>query len=81
MTYEEQIMQWAGGVSIHVDGQCCPDFSCCQDKYCASPEERVLFRDRRELRDQMLIGFLGAALGAAYGRTDIHVAGSIEGTT
>lgn len=79
MTSDEQLEQWVIGNSIHnaERNECCPDFSCCQKHYKATPEERALFRDRPELRDKMLMGFLGAALSGAG--KDVHVAGSIEG--
>lgn len=80
MTPDEQLEQWVAGNSIHNTerDECCPDFSCCQSHYKASEEERRLFRDRPELRDSMLMGFLGAAL-AGYGEK-VHVAGSIQGS-
>lgn len=79
MTQDEQLNAWVEGDSLHDHEreQCCPDFSCCQTHYKASDDERRTFRDRPELRDAMLIGFLGAAL-ANCGKT-VHVAGSIQG--
>lgn len=81
MTSDEQLDEWVKGNSLHNTerDECCPDFSCCQKHYKASPEERMLFRDRSELRDKMLMGFLEAAI-AGHGK-DVHVAGSIEGTS
>ena len=79
MTSDEQLASWVGGKSIHnVDkGECCQDFSCCQPELLAPQAERELFRDRPEVRHQMLMGFLGRAL-ASWG-DKIHIAGSIEG--
>ena len=79
MTSDEQMNEWVNGNSLHntEKDECCPDFSCCQKHYKATPEERLLFRNRPELRDKMLMGFLGAALSGAG--KDVHVAGSIEG--
>ena len=79
MTSDEQLDEWVKGNSLHDTerDECCPDFSCCQKHYKAPPDERALFRDRPELRDKMLIGFLGAAL-FSEGK-NVHVAGSIEG--
>jgi hypothetical protein len=79
-TAGEQLHEWVDGNSIHNTerDECCPDFSCCQKHYSASEEERRLFRDRPELRDQMLMGFLDAVL--AGGGKSVHVAGSIEGS-
>lgn len=80
MTSEEQLDQWVNGVSIHDydNNQCCPDFSCCNKKMHTPIEERRLFRDRPELRDDMLMMFLGKAL-AEYS-DKIHIAGSFQGT-
>jgi hypothetical protein len=79
MTCDEQLNEWVNGNSIHNTerNECCPDFSCCQKHYKATDEERRLFRDRPELRDQMLMNFLGAAI-AGYGK-DIYIAGLTEG--
>lgn len=79
MTNDEQLDDWVKGNSWHNHerNECCPDFSCCQKHYKASEDERRLFRDKPELRDQMLIFFLAAALAGA--NKDVHVAGSIEG--
>jgi len=80
VTPEKQMDEWVNGNSIHNDerDECCPDFSCCQNHYKASEEERKLFRDRPEIREQMLMGFLGAAI---VGRgANVHIAGSIEGS-
>ena len=78
MTSDEQMDEWVKGNSLHNTerDECCPDFSCCQKHYRASEGERRLFRDRPELRDKMLMGFLGAVI-SKYGK-DVYVAGSIE---
>lgn len=80
MTSDEQLEQWVLGNNVHDTERdvCCPDFSCCQDHYKASEEERRLFRDRPDLRDSMRMGFLAGAL-AGYGKK-VHVAGSIQGS-
>ena len=78
MTSDEQMDEWVKGNSLHNTerDECCPDFSCCQKHYRASEGERRLFRDRPELRDKMLMGFLGAVI-SKYGK-DVYVVGSIE---
>lgn len=39
-----QLTSWALGYSRHsLDGQCCPDFSCCNDKINLSVEFKVKF--------------------------------------
>ena len=79
MTPDEQMEKWVNGVSIHnlERDECCPDFSCCNPSSAAPIAQRILFRNRPELRDAMLMGFLGAAL-AGCGK-DVHIAGSIQG--
>lgn len=79
MTSDEQLEQWVNGVSVHNNerDECCPDFSCCNPNSAAPIEQRILFRDRPELRDKMLIGFLGAAL-ANYEK-NVYISGSIQG--
>lgn len=79
MTPDEQLDQWCQGMSVHNTerGECCPDFSCCRPALAAPMEQRLLFRDRPELRPAMLMGFLGAVM-AEYGKA-VHIVGSIEG--
>lgn len=79
MTPDEQLEEWVNGNNLHNHEreECCPDFSCCQSHYRASPEERRLFVDRPDLRERMLMGFLGGAM-ADYDKT-VHIAGSIDG--
>lgn len=79
MTPDEQLEQWCNGVSLHNHerDECCPDFSCCNPASAAPMEQRILFRDRPELRDAMLMGFLGAALVECD--KEAHIVGSIQG--
>ena len=76
---DSQLTALVAGNPVHdyEAGQCCPDFSCCRPDLLAPLTERELFRDRPEIRDQMLMGFLGRAL-AGYG-DKVHIAGSFEG--
>jgi hypothetical protein len=64
MTCQEQLDEWVKGNSIHdvERGECCPDFSCCRPELLASQVERLTFNEHPELRDRMLMKFLGAAL-------------------
>ena len=80
MTSDEQLAEWVKGINIHNHDrdECCPDFSCCQSHYKASEQERLLFVNRPDLRDQLLMGFLGGALGNMGDK--VHIAGSSEGT-
>ena len=82
MTSDEQLDEWVKGNSIHNDDreECCPDFSCCQTHFKATLEERILFRDRPELRDNMLMNFLGAAMAGYDPDKKVHIAGSTEGS-
>lgn len=76
MTSDEQLERWVKGDSVHnIDrDECCPDFSCCQNHYKATDDERRLFRDRPELRYEMLMGFLSGA----FANWNVHVAGYKE---
>ena len=78
MTSDEQLELWVNGTSVHNQDkdECCPDFSCCNKRMNTPVEERILFRDRPELRDSMLMMFLGKAL-ADY---NVHIAGSVKGS-
>ena len=77
MTPEQQLDFWCEGKSIHNEerNECCPDFSCCVPEINTPREQRILFRDRPELRDEMLQMFLAQA----FESMNIHVAGSIRG--
>lgn len=81
MSPREQLDHWCNGKSIHNTerDECCPDFSCCNKAYSAPMHERLLFRDRPELRGQMLMGFLTGALASREWPVNVHIAGSIEG--
>lgn len=83
MTYDEQLQKWLAGQSVHMgerpDGQCCPDFSCCQPQLLAPEAERRVFVERPEVRDQLCMGFLGRALAEMGKADEVHIAGSIEG--
>lgn len=74
MTPEEQLDLWCAGRSVHNDErqECCPDFSCCNPKMDTPIPERLLFRDRPELRQEMLFGYLGKALAMEFG-PKVHV--------
>ena len=76
MTSEEQLARWVQGISIHNDdrGECCPDFSCCQKGFTATKEERELFASRPDVRDSMLMMFLGKALSTLTDK-NVHIAG------
>ena len=81
MTPEQQLDLWCEGHSVHnaATDECCPDFSCCNQKIDTPIEDRKLFRDRPELRDAMLGQFLHRAILTMPNGDKIYVAGVTEG--
>lgn len=77
MTPDRQLELWCEGKSVHNEerDECCPDFSCCDHKIDTPIEQRILFRDRPELRDEMLLMFLAQS----FSSMNVHIAGSIKG--
>jgi len=73
---KDQLAEWLAGRPFHAE-QCCPDFSCCQPSLLAPEDERRLFVERPELRDNLCMGFLGRAM--AHLGKQVHIAGSTEG--
>jgi hypothetical protein len=80
MTYDEQLQAWLRGESLcpNENGECCPDFSCCQSAFKATKQEREQFVAAHAAGDDetiyaMLLGFLGNAL-ARYS-SKVHIAG------
>ncbi len=75
---DEQTQRWLGGKPVHndVDGECCPDFSCCQPELLAPIETREAFvRANEDARMSMLMSFLGAGLAAAVPEKTVYIAG------
>ena len=67
LSSDEQLALWVAGEAVHrgvrPDGECCPDFSCCNPKMFTEKSEREAFRDATEdIRHSMLMTFLGRAL-------------------
>lgn len=64
MTSDEQLKKWVDGESVHngptsKDGECCPDFSCCQPGLKWPPEKRKEFAGADDqTRSKMLMGAL-----------------------
>ncbi len=76
-----QLDEWVAGRSHHndVDGECCPDFSCCNSDSLADEDTRILFRNSGEhTRSMMLMGFLGDMLAYHGKRDKVHIAGQME---
>jgi len=73
MTPDEQMHRWCAGESVHNDtrDECCPDFSCCRPDLAWPMADRELFRDREDLRSEMMMGALGQLLEGQ----DVHIAG------
>ncbi len=64
----DQLIQWVAGNSIHneVDGECCPDFSCCKPELKAPEEIRKTYMAANdEQRETFLFSFLGNAISLA----------------
>ncbi len=77
-SYDEQLTSWANGEPTHVgdrlDGQCCPDFSCCRPELLQPKEVREAFVAADEDQRTRFLGqFLGLAL--ADDPAKIYVAG------
>lgn len=72
MTLEEQTERWAAGESIHLDGQCTPDFSCCEPELLAPVEIRQAYL-AASIGER--IQFLGHFLNAAFARETEQRAG------
>lgn len=71
----KQLEAWVDGEAKHneVDGECCPDFSCCNDDVTTPKETRERFgraiaEGDEETKMQMLEMFLGGAF-ATMGKT------------
>lgn len=74
MTHEEQLQRWLDGESIHLDGSCTPDFSCCEPELLATPEVRQAFVAGSDVERVKLLGhFLHAGLARAAGGVPIVV--------
>lgn len=78
--HKRQLDDWVAGTSNHntVDGECCPDFSCCNDKADTPTDVRERFARAVAEKDEktkmaMLGGFLGQML-ATQG-IKAHIAG------
>lgn len=72
---DNQLEQWVQGNPVHndVDGECCPDFSCCKPELLAEPDVRKAFA-AAGTKDRMR--FLGTFLGAAmalHGKQKVHI--------
>lgn len=84
MTPDEQLARWVAGESIHrggkTDGECCPDFSCCQPSLLQPEEVRRAFAaaDDRE-RGRFLLTFLGAMVADLGASERVYVAGKPPG--
>lgn len=79
---DEQLRQWVAGNSMHrhtnskyvKDGECCPDFSCCQSDLLATLEERQAFvTGDKGARNRWLFVFLKRALEAVAKKPDLRV--------
>ena len=77
MSPDEQLRRWVEGDSVHngatkSDGECCPDFSCCQPDALAPKAAREKFAAANESdRSGMTMHFLGCALA----NENVYIAG------
>ena len=64
MSPDEQLKLWVNGTSVHngktrSEGECCPDFSCCQPELLWPIEKRIEYQTANgEAREKMCIGSL-----------------------
>jgi hypothetical protein len=87
MRLEEQLNRWVTGDSVHNNetDECCPDFSCCNDKMDTPIEVRkrfqqaVLEEDHRT-QHEMLMMFLSEALEMMGKSEEVYIAGQIDDT-
>lgn len=73
----EQLKQWLEGNPIHMEDQCCPDFSCCRGIDTIAPLEiRQRFVKATQDGDEAArFEMLGMFLGAAMSGEKVYVAG------
>lgn len=83
MTCDEQLEEWVKGNNIHNSArdECCPDFSCCQDQFSATLEERRAFKEHPEVRESMLMSFLGKLIATIRPDSKVHVVGETDTDT
>ena len=77
MDNKQQLDEWIKGNSAHTDnGDCCPDFSCCNPKLMANEEERKIFAEADESKQmKMLFGYLGKMLAVEMPEKKVYLAG------
>jgi hypothetical protein len=78
----KQTLDWVNGNPKHnyTDGECCPDFSCCNPELLAAKEVRELFykadqTGNDKVRSRMLGEFLGKMVDAMPDKTKVHIVG------
>jgi hypothetical protein len=83
ITIEKQLEEWVKGNPIHNTDrdECCPDFSCCQekiaDKYVRERFAKAFYENDEHTKMEMLGMFLGSIMGGK----DIYIAGLDQGGT
>ncbi len=80
MTNDEQTERWASGESVHngkerIDGECCPDFSCCVPELLWPKARREFFRDHPDAREEMLFGALAQGVQHMGKEDDVYLTG------
>lgn len=79
MTPDEQLDRWLVGDAQcpNDDGECCPDFSCCDPSIAASMEEKLAFVEGTDhVRNHLMLKFLARMAGNLD--IDVHVAGEVD---
>ena len=75
---DEQLKKWLDGESVcnKIDGECCPDFSCCKPQMKQPTEvRRTFFHASEEVREQMLLSFFSASLASHPKVNEIYISG------
>lgn len=75
-TYDEQLKRWRNGDYTHANGQCCPDFGCCNLSIRADQKTREAFiTGNEDVRQEFLMLFLGNAISAIAPKKKVYFAG------
>ena len=75
-TLSEQLERWLDGDYTHANGQCCPDFGCCNPDARADRKTREAFVAGNEgVRHGFLMLFLGNAIAARSPEKRVYIAG------
>lgn len=71
LTSDDQLALWVKGEPVHDttgDGQCCPDFSCCNGPLASLAERKAFLRADGPARMSMLGTFLSRMIEQEFGK-------------